>query len=57
MNNVTGFTNTECMDMFRDYFNNFLTLEVFANYYSIDRELADLVIITGRYLHNKEVPA
>lgn len=39
------------IDMYLDWTNNFLSLEVFAQHYSISVDLATLVIKEGRILH------
>lgn len=38
-------------EIYLDYFNNFLTVEGFANYYGLTLEVADLVIQAGRKAH------
>lgn len=41
--------------MFLDYFNNFLTIDVFASYYGFTRHEASRVIDTGREAHENKV--
>jgi hypothetical protein len=41
--------------MYLDYFNNFLTVGAFADYYGISDEEAEFVIEVGRKLNNKEL--
>lgn len=40
-------------DLFLDYFNNFLTVERFAEYYGLEPKVAARVIRWGRKLHEK----
>jgi len=41
--------------IFMDWFNNFLTVERFAEYYNLKIEQAKKVIDTGREIHDKRV--
>jgi|DEB0MinimDraft_10_1074344.scaffolds.fasta_scaffold317801_1 hypothetical protein len=41
-------------EMFRDWFNNFLTVERFASYYGISVAEAKRIISAGREQHEKE---
>lgn len=42
-------------EMYLDYFNNFLTVERFAEHYDIDVETANKIIESGRIVnHNRE---
>lgn len=43
------------MDMFLDYFNNFLSVERFAEYYGLTEAKARRVIKIGRDLHERRV--
>jgi len=46
---------TKVEEMYLDYFNNFLTVDVFAEYYGITRSNAQAVIKEGRKQnHQKE---
>ena len=40
------------IEMYLDYFNNFLTVERFAEYYNISEKKADKIINLGRILLN-----
>ena len=40
--------------LFRDYFNNFLTVACFAEYYELTPEEAENVITIGRKLHEEQ---
>jgi hypothetical protein len=40
-------------DLFLDYFNNFLTVDRFAEYYGLEPRVASRVIQWGRKLHEK----
>ena len=40
--------------MYLDYFNNFLTVENFANYYGITEDKAYKVIATGRKINHSK---
>jgi hypothetical protein len=44
-------TRTNCREMYLDWVNNFLTLDRFAEYYEIDNETANHVILEGRRVH------
>ena len=41
------------INLFLDYFNNFLSVEGFASYYGLSIENANRVIHLGRYYHEK----
>lgn len=51
---VTGDTTagTFLEDLFLDYFNNFLTVDRFAEYYGLDVKIANEVIYLGRVINN-----
>lgn len=51
---VTGDTeaSTFLEDLFLDYFNNFLTVDRFAEYYGLDVKIANEVIYLGRVVNN-----
>ena len=49
------FTRGTVESMYLDYFNNFLTMEAFANYYGISKEEAEFVIQIGRKINNREL--
>ena len=46
---------TRLADLFLDYFNNFLTIERFAEYYGTTLEKAQRIIDIGRKCHEKRV--
>lgn len=41
------------LDMYMDYWQDFLTVERFAEYYDISEEKAERVIAIGRRIHDK----
>lgn len=41
--------------VYLDYFNNFLTLEKFAEHYGLDLEQAKNVIALGKDIHEKQI--
>lgn len=41
-------------EYFRDWFNNFLTVERFAEYYRMSKASANRVLEAGRIIHEKE---
>lgn len=45
----------QIIDAFLDYFNNFITLEKFAEYYGISESAAKKIIDAGREMHENEV--
>jgi len=45
---------TELVSQYVDYFNNFLTVERFAEYYAYHIDTANFVINKGRELNNKK---
>ena len=47
-------TKAAIADMFRDWFNNFLTVACFADYYGISESRAERIIDTGRKIHNND---
>ena len=47
-------SNQYFMDMFLEYFNNFLTYEYFAEYFAIDVEVATYIIDHGRKLYQAQ---
>lgn len=46
---------TKCREMFLDWFNNFLTVQFFADYYGISRPKALRVLEIGRQLHYRYI--
>jgi hypothetical protein len=54
VNNMTYKEQQNCKLMFRDWFNNFLTVPVFAEYYGITESRALEVIAIGKDVHNRE---
>lgn len=42
------YTNDEIADMYLDYFNNFISIIRFSNYYGLSEEDGNLVIEEGR---------
>tara|TARA_R110000764_G_scaffold10262_1_gene31650 strand:- start:362 stop:526 length:165 start_codon:yes stop_codon:yes gene_type:complete len=47
-------SNQYFMDMFLEYFNNFLTYEYFAEYFALDVDQAKSIIDHGRKLYQAE---
>lgn len=41
-------------EMYLDWWNNFLSVERFAEYYNISEQRANRIIIAGRYIHDKQ---
>lgn len=41
----------ECADMFMEWFNHFLSVDYFAEYYGMDFETASRMITVGRKIH------
>mgnify|MGYP003655136285 CR=1 FL=1 len=39
--------------LFLDWWNDFLTVDVFAEYYEVSRERAERIIAIGRTIHNR----
>ena len=39
--------------LFLDWWNDFLTVDYFAEYYEVSRERAERVIAAGRTIHNR----
>ena len=52
MKNVNGKTYEE---MYLDYFNNFLGVDSFAEYYGVTESQANTIINIGRMQNHKEV--
>lgn len=52
LTNLEGIKETKLIDMYVDYFNNFLTVERFAEYYSLTIDSANNLIEIGRKLNN-----
>ena len=42
-------------EMFRDWVNNFLTVDCFADYYGISRGEAETAIEEGRIIHHESL--
>tara|TARA_R110002012_G_C11622682_1_gene609158 strand:+ start:1637 stop:1840 length:204 start_codon:yes stop_codon:yes gene_type:complete len=42
-------------EMYLDWFNNFLTVEGFADWYGISEERAAVIISAGRKIHHQRV--
>ena len=47
--------NQALADIYRDYLNNFLTVECFAEYHDIDKKAATHLIDAGRAAHDARV--
>tara|TARA_R100000773_G_scaffold23135_1_gene20409 strand:- start:3984 stop:4154 length:171 start_codon:yes stop_codon:yes gene_type:complete len=48
-------TKDNMINMYLDWFNNFLTVQAFADHYQLSTEKAEQVINQGRYEHEKRV--
>ena len=53
--NGTLFSMNELTEMYLDWFNNFLTVSVFASYYQLSEDTASIVIKEGREMHERKV--
>lgn len=47
----------KCADLYRDRFNNFLTLECFASWYGLPESLAKEILKHGEFVHENQVKA
>jgi len=45
--------NNRIKEMYLDYFNNFLTVDRFAEYYNISKQKATYIINKGRSINHK----
>ena len=50
-------TDNKKVEMFLDYFNNFLSVEGFAEHYGLTNAQASEVIESGRLIHEERVAA
>tara|TARA_R110000787_G_scaffold207216_1_gene317316 strand:- start:235 stop:402 length:168 start_codon:yes stop_codon:yes gene_type:complete len=50
---MTTYTPEKINEMYRDWFDNFLTVARFAEYYEIREQTARYIIRAGRIAHNK----
>ena len=48
-------TADSLQEMYLDWFNNFLTIKRFAEWYAISEERAVVIINVGRKIHNQRV--
>jgi hypothetical protein len=48
----TIYNETKLIDMYLDYKNNYLTLELFAEHYQIDIDKAIIIVNSGRQIYN-----
>jgi hypothetical protein len=48
----TVYNETKLIDMYLDYKNNYLTLELFAEHYQIDINKAIIIINSGKHIYN-----
>jgi hypothetical protein len=48
----TVYNETKLIDMYLDYKNNYLTLELFAEHYQIDIDKAIIIVNSGRQIYN-----
>ena len=44
---------SRCEELYLDYFNNFLTVKCFAEYYGMTEDIAEMVINIGRARNHK----
>jgi len=50
---IESLTLSRTAELYRDYLNNFLTVEVFAEHYGLTVWQAYKVIEIGRFIHNQ----
>jgi hypothetical protein len=48
----TVYNETKLIDMYLDYKNNYLTLELFAEHYQIDIDKAIIIVNSGKHIYN-----
>ena len=48
----TIYNETKLINMYLDYKNNYLTLELFAEHYQIDIDKAIIIVNSGRQIYN-----
>jgi hypothetical protein len=48
----TLYNETKLIDMYLDYKNNYLTLELFAEHYQIDIDKAMIIVNSGKQIYN-----
>ncbi len=48
----TVYNETILIDMYLDYKNNYLTLELFAEHYQIDIDKAIIIVNSGKNIYN-----
>jgi hypothetical protein len=48
----TVYNETKLIDMYLDYKNNYLTLEIFAEHYQIDIDKAIIIVNSGKQIYN-----
>ena len=48
----TIYNETKLINMYLDYKNNYLTLELFAEHYQIDIDKAIIIVNLGRQIYN-----
>lgn len=53
--NITIYDDGDILAMYIDWFNNFLTLPHFAEYYGIDESFANYIIKEGRKILNRQL--
>jgi len=53
--NGTLFSINELIDLYLDWFNNFITISAFASYYQLTEDTASIVIKEGREMHERKV--
>lgn len=55
LENAVEKTGTYFQNLYLDYFNNFLTLDCFAEHYGMTRKKAEQAIRIGRVVHETRV--
>jgi len=52
---MENYTSTQIESMYLDYFNNFLSIERFAEYYNLSVTDADEIIKQGRIINSRKM--
>tara|TARA_R110000824_G_scaffold187038_5_gene368284 strand:- start:920 stop:1078 length:159 start_codon:yes stop_codon:yes gene_type:complete len=52
---MESYTSTQIESMYLDYFNNFLSIERFAEYYNLSVTDADEIIKQGRIINSRKM--
>jgi transposase-like protein len=52
---MARYSKEETAELYRDYFNNFLTVKRFAEYYGMREQTARYIITFGRIAHEENI--